>query len=263
MKGDAQPGGLKMSEVDFEALEAHLKAVDPREIETPRMPIAVALQEASDLHMLLVEDPGVVQALRAVGLAQEDVDALEPAVAFTREAQSRWVVARDGRKPEAQLERERRGEALRAELLSAGTWNLRADRAALGTLAAIADGDGLADLVQDLYDLAELVERKRAAFEADTTFDASASAEKARSLASEISVGIGLGKLDSDAQKARDLRDRAFTHLVHVVDELRAAGRHAYRHDPRMRKHFTSRYLERKRRARAKAKAAPPTPASA
>jgi hypothetical protein len=249
---------MGMSETETKALEARLMALDPDAIESPRMPIAVALQEANDLHTLLVEDASVVPALRAVGLAQEIIDALEPAVAFTRDAQSRWVVTRDQRKPEAQRAREQRGEELRAELLSAANWNLRGDRAALGTLSAIAEGEGLADLVQDLHDLAELVDRKRAAFAADKTFDASASAEEARSLASEISAGIGEAKLDGDGRQARDLRDRAFTHLAEVVEELRAAGRHAYRHEPRMRRHFTSRYLERKRRARAKAKAAPP-----
>lgn len=251
-----------MSKAEAEALEARLWAMEREMIENPRLPIAVALQEANDLHTLLVEDPSVVPALLSVGLAREDVDALAPAIAFTRDAQSRWVVARDRSKPEAQREREARGGDLRAEILSAGMWSLRSDRAALGTLAAISEGEGLADLVQDLHDLAELVDRKRDAFIADQTFDAPASAEKARSLASEISAGIGLAQIDGDAQKARDLRDRAFTHLAHVVDELREAGRHAYRHDPRMRRHFTSRYLERKRRARS-TKASSPIPAPA
>jgi hypothetical protein len=223
--------------------------------EAPRMPIAMALQEANDLETLLTEDAAVTPKLLAIGLPREVVLALAPSVSLAREAQSRWVVVRDGSKPEAQREREARGDALRQELLSAARWNLRDDRAALGTLSAIAEGESLSDLIQDLNDLAELIERKRAAFERDETFDVAASAEEARTLSSEISAGVGAARLESDAATARALRDRAYTHMAEVVGEIREAGRHAYRHEPRMQRYFTSRYLERKRRARA---AAPP-----
>ncbi len=247
-----------MSGAELEALRGQLSAFDADMIDEPRMPIAVALQEANDLAILLAEDASVAAQLEAVGLDRAVIDGLRPAVGATREAQSRWVVLRDRSKPAAQKEREARGEALRSELLSAARWSLREDEVALGTLSAISEGDGLADLVQDLRDLAQLVERSRAAFAADRTFEAAASIEQARSLSDEISAGAGTAKLDGEAASARELRDRAYTHLATLVEQLRAAGRHAYRKDDRMRKRFVSRHLVRRRRAAAARKAQAP-----
>jgi hypothetical protein len=250
-----------MDDREFESLMEPLLALGADAFEEPRMPMATALQEANDLETLLTEDAAVTPKLLAIGLPKEVVLALGPAVSLAREAQSRWVVVRDRSKPEAQREREARGGALRQELLSAARWNLRDDRASLGTLSAIAEGESLADLIQDLNDLAELIERKRAAFARDETFDVATSVEEARALSSEISAGVGAARLESDAATARGLRDRAYTHMAEVVGEVREAGRHAYRHEPPMQRYFTSRYLERKRRAHAAAQ--PKAPAEA
>ncbi len=250
-----------MNEAEFAALKAEVLRLDREELSAPHLPIAVALQEGNDLLTLLTEDATVIPKLVAVGLNRGLVGELGRAIPFARETQSRWAVLRDRSKPASQRDREERGVALRDELLSAARWNLRNDRAAMGTLSAISEGEGVADLVQDLNDLGELIERKRDAFAGDATFDAPASAEAARSVASEISVGAGVAKIDGESAEARDLRDRAYTLLAQLMEEIREAGRHAYRDDERMRKHFTSRYLERKRRARATAKSKASIPA--
>ncbi len=70
----------------------------------------------------------------------------------------------------------------------------------------------------------------------------------------EISLGAGVAKVDGESAEARDLRDRAYTLLAQLMEEMGGAGRHAYRDDERMRKDFTRGDLERKRRSRAAAK---------
>lgn len=137
-----------------------------------------------------------LRAVEAVGMTLAIRDELEQMIGATRAAQSQWTVCRDRSKDEAQRKREESGATLRSDLLAACRFNLRDDRTALATLGAISQGDGVADLVQDLSDLATLIEQRRAAFERDKTFDPSKRAEAARSLSSEIAAGIRGGAYD-------------------------------------------------------------------
>jgi hypothetical protein len=150
-----------------------------------------------------------------------------------REAQSEWVVSRDASKSQKQIDLERRSARLRADLLSACRWSLRDDRVAKGTLSAIAAGEGVADLIQDLNDLAELVTRRREAFKGDATFDPCRAADEARALAAELAASTSGERVVKEKPNPKDLRDRAYTLLDDVVAETRQAGQYAFRNDPR------------------------------
>jgi hypothetical protein len=244
-----------MSDAQLEAARPLLLSIPVEDVESPAIPIAVVLQEASDLHTLLRESH-VWQRLGAVGAKEADRDALQAAIGVARAAQSAWTVTRDRSKSAGQKEREERGHSLRAELLAAARWNLRTDRAAQGTLSAIAEGEGVADLIQDLHDLAELIELKRPAFAADTTFDVPARIEAARSLSSELAAGTSAERLDTNQALAVDLRNRAYTQLAGLVSALRDAGRYAFLDEPDVRKRFASPFtVSRGRRQRAAAAA--------
>jgi hypothetical protein len=217
------------------------------------------LQEANDLVTVL-RGPGVTEPMVAVGMSPDAPTQLETAADAARAAESQWTVARDRSKSDAQRDREARGVALRSELLATARWALRDDRIGMATVGAISEGEGVADLVQDLHDTGELIERKPEAFAADTTFDARAAVEEARSLAAEISAGTSNERIDTTQAATKDLRDRAFTHLTGLVSEIREAGRYAHRKNAALAKRFASRY-ERARRTRARRPAAPSAPA--
>lgn len=97
----------------------------------------------------------------------------------------------------------RAAEGLRTSLTAACTWSVRDDASARAALAAIAEGDGVADLCQDLSDLAELVESKAAMFSADATFDPIAAAEAARSLSSLVAERLAVDRNAPAQQPAR------------------------------------------------------------
>ncbi|WP_109437140.1 hypothetical protein [Aquimarina sp. AU119] len=48
-----------------------------------------------------------------------------------------------------------------------------------------------------------------------------------------------------DNSKAKDVRDRAFTHLKEALDEIRDTGKYAFRKDPERYKGYISRYKRR------------------
>jgi hypothetical protein len=242
------------------AMKSTLSAIAPEEVDEPRLPMATALQEANDLWTL-ASDPKVGKELVKVGLNPEAVDRLREVLDAAREAQSQWTVSRDASKSQTQVDLERRSERLRADILSACRWSLRFDRVAKGTLSAIATGEGVADLTQDLIDLAELITRKRDSFTTDSTFDAGRAAEEARALATELAASTSTERLVDDQASAKDLRNRAYTLLDDLVAEIREAGQYAFRNDARLRQQFTSSYLRRRRR-RSASEAEPQVPVS-
>lgn len=238
---------------ELETLLPILNALAPTDIIEPNTPMAVALQEAHDLHAAIQAGDTWDRLLR-VGLPPSALDALPLAVAATRQAQSQWVVQRDRGKPQAQRDREQAGIDLRSELVAACRWNLRRDPGALAVIDQIVQGEGVPDLVQDLLDLSALIRQQEAAFDGDETFDAAAQAEAASSSASEITAGLSESRTLGDHEAAKQLRDRAYSHLAKLVADVREAGRYAFRKEPQRAAAFGSAYLRRlKARSRRKA----------
>jgi len=248
----------EMSAEDLEGLLLELNSIAAADVDTPDIPMPTVLQEAHDLATYVAQDD-VRGRLLAVGAEAEDLDLFPTAVGAAREAQSRWAVVRDGAKPEAQQEREATGRETRSTLIASCRWNLRRSRPAQSALDAIAEGDGIEDLIQDLEDLAALIEGNRAGFEQDQTFDVSAQVEGARSLASDIRTGLTALRTTEERPRILDQRDRAFTFLDDLVSDIREAGRYAFRLEPNRLRHFSSSYLKRRRR-RAANRPQPPVP---
>ncbi len=236
-----------MSAEDLQTLLPTLELLDASDVDAPSLPIAVAVQEAQDLTTA-IEEPTVRAGLLAVGLPAPVLDALPGALGAAREAQARWALVRDGGKTAEQAEREARGARTRTRLARACRWNLRERSVAMATLDAITAGDGVADLIQDLLDLAALIDAQPPAFAADTTFDPIEAVAAARDLARSISAGLSEARSDQARRDAKLLRDRAYTHLDDRVSAIRAAGRYAFADQEHLRRTFVSRYLRRRRR---------------
>lgn len=240
----------------LEKLLPTLATIPADEVESPNLPIEVALQEAHDLNAL-VANPEIRERLIAVGLPNAELTALPRAIAAAREAQSAWIVVRDRTKNDAQREREDRGIKLRADLVAAARWNLRDDRVAQATLDAIQEGEGVEDLVQDLLDVAALIEQRADAFEADETLDTDESIALARAAAKDIRAGLSAARLARSQEDAKDTRDRAYTYLAARVGAVRSAGRYAFRGTATMQAKFGSAYLRATERKRARKKQVP------
>jgi hypothetical protein len=244
--------------MSLDILRETLAAIPIEEVARPKTAIASVLQEADDL-VVLARTKKVHKALIAVGEPADFADDLEQRVNAARESQSLWVNERDRGKAQELVEAEARANHLRSQMVAAIRWNLRRDPQAQATLAAINVGDGADDGVQDLHDLAHLVEKNLPAFAADESFDAAAAVAEVRHVAKVLSTEISGGRTDTASEDRMLLRDRAFTYLDQLVAEIRAAGRYAFRHNPRMSRRFSSRTQRMRRRS----SGTPATPAVA
>ncbi len=234
--------------MSLEDLRPLLMQIPDSEVRVPNLPVATALQEAHDL-MRFTAAPAVHAALLSVGMPLDFTEQLEQRITAAREAQSGWVSERDRNKARELVDAETAAAETRSHMLAAGRFNLSGDVEAQARLTAIAGGEGVADLVQDLHDLAEVVERNLAAFSGDQTFDAEQQARDARELAQLLSTHVSDERL-TPPNAARDLRDRAFSYLYDLVTRVREAGRYVFRNDDEMRQRFSSRYRRRMNRRR-------------
>ncbi len=113
-------------------------------------------------------------------------------------------------------------------------------------VAAVAEGAGDADMLQDLNDLA-VIGRENPEPLKETNFDfdlLELAAEKSRTLG-ELRANASVDKEAYKAQKL--LRNQAYTHLKQAVDEIRRAGKFLLRKNDDRLKGYSSSY---KRRAR-------------
>ena len=201
----------------LDKLHTALCAIAPFEVAAPSQPMEVVLRDAHLLHRRLRPNamrPHLV-GMRTTSNARDE---LLTAVAAAREAQDRWLMLRD--RDDAQLEHVRAAVALRVEIMVACLRNVAHEPAALARIEGIARGCEVTDLIEDLETLADILDQHRAAFEADEAFDASARAEAARCTASELTDRL----TEPDPDKAKALRDRAYTYLTSLVSSLRAAS---------------------------------------
>lgn len=119
--------------------------------------------------------------------------------------------------------------ALRAELVAACTWNLRARRD-VANLARITDSLHAVELALDLTELADLVSDNEAAFAVDQSLAVVEITDQAVNLACRLRAR----HLHSSPCLSHEwgLRAQVFSLLMDCITEVRTAGSYALRHQP-------------------------------
>lgn len=223
-----------------------LNAMDPAEVKKPNAPVEVLLQEATEL-LHFASQPAIKEALLSVGQPPFEEE-LEARIITLRQAECEWADVRVRNKRAALVESEQRAMHLRRACLAAGRWNLRGDREGLAVLNVIGEATGVAGLIQDCFELAQLFERRAGAFANDRSFDVKERIAALREAGEALSADSADYSMDPFPACSRDLRDRAATRLNDLVSEVRAAGRYAFRDHRREHRRFTSEYRRRARR---------------
>lgn len=230
----------------LDSIRLQLLAIPSEDIRAPDQPVDVYLQETADLLEHIAENK-LATVLVDEGLEQETLDGIPPALAAAREAQTEWNLTNDRSKSQEQKDAEKRGYTLRTKVAKKARFALRRNGAALAVLAQILEGEGLADLVQDLDDLNMLLTHHAHLFARNKNFDAAKASAELTTTAVTIRAGLSGFRMNPEQSKAVDLRNRAWTHLDELVDDIREAGRAAT--EGTIARGFSSAYERRKRAA--------------
>jgi hypothetical protein len=187
--------------------------------------------------------------LNCAGCPAALIDGLGPRAHALAEAQAELSALRGRKRSEAEVALEAVATELRGEMIADGRFALRNDPGAQKILDDIQEGEGLEALIQDLKDVAAFSEKY-----ADTLhkirIDPVAKAARARKIAGELGDYVAARRSgDTEEAAALDLRNRAATHLLVAVNEVRATGDYVFRKSPRIVVRFRSdRSAERRAR---------------
>ena len=215
-----------MSREHYENLRSEIEAIEDANIKIPNMPIDVFLQEAANLEVWCKPD---IPKLVAVGVDRSIFKALPKRTAALRYVQSLWMKERFS-KEQASKEWEVRSpeaKALKDELEHSFRFAFRKHEDLLAKVRRIEEGSGQADLVQDLSDLAVLGKSHQPVLEKigfdvkQLTMATKVSEEMSKLLATKNGE-----RLSSNA--TRVVRDKAYTYLKEVMDEIREAGKFVF-----------------------------------
>ena len=217
-----------------------IKAVIKEEIKQCDMPIGIYLHECENLHTRVNID---LSKLTAVGMNPVLLTNLLAYTGAARTAQSNWE--------ELNTVREDAKEAWKAawptfiefrdDLIDNMDFAYRKDDVLLKKLTAIKEGDSHADAVQDMANLSVLGKANLSPLEA-IHFDV-ALVDKAAEEADKMGGLLGAvnGHMYVD-DEIKVIRDKSYTLLKSVVDEIRNYGRFVFRKDAEHVRSYSSKY---------------------
>jgi hypothetical protein len=148
------------------------------------------------------------------------------------EAERSWREAREAQASRAVSRLRKEAEGLVRDVAAAVGYFLEHDERAQRRVDAIREGASDTDRVDDLKRCADLLERHAEALKkADLPKRAP---ELCRRLAEELAHASAERAAErEDASQSQELRNRAYWHMRELMDEIRAAGRYVFRHEPK------------------------------
>lgn len=211
---------------DYNAEIETIRAIPDDKTLEPAMPVDTYLQESENLAKWSLMD---AEALATISITLAMLNKLPVRAGALREAQSIWVKDHNSQQDAQREWAEAAPEAfaMRDQLLHDFRYAYRNDAAILARVAEIAEGDSNADMIQDLNDLSLLGKSNTAPLEA-INFSLE-KLEAAATASDELANILALANGDKSLQnESKVIRDKAYTHLKELVDEIRNAGKYLF-----------------------------------
>ncbi|WP_346863281.1 hypothetical protein [uncultured Draconibacterium sp.] len=231
---------------DYLAKLETIKAIPDEETLVPNLPMDNYLQSCENLYHWALDD---LPKLTVVGLKKSMIDDLPVRTGAARYAQSVWNKDYNSQQ-EAQKRWTEEAPAayeLRDMLLRTFRYAYRKDEALLNRVRAIAEGEGNDDLVQDLSDLSVLGKENPDPLTA-MGFDL-ALLDTAESESDAKATLLAEANGDKAIQnESKVIRDKAYTHLKELADEIREAGKYLFFKDKTRYKGYTLSYWSHRKR---------------
>jgi hypothetical protein len=211
-----------------------LRALPARYERRPDRSIAESLYDANNLATLASKEWPKLQ--KKGGLEADTLDRLRVMRSLLERLEAEWTTVRKRTTPAAVERAREEGRQLRSEANAALRHFLRRDAEVQKRLSEISEGEGDADLIDDLRKLAALVEAHRDALRfAELPKDGSDALRKAAAVLSDVTSER---KADSDAAAVQASRNRAYWSLRELMSEVRSAGRYVFRKEPKVAARF-------------------------
>ncbi|WP_109438597.1 hypothetical protein [Aquimarina sp. AU119] len=220
-----------MSRENYNIKLTTLEALSLEEVKAPTIPVDIALQEAENLFVWAYEDKII---LESKGLDWDTYfEDLPVRIGACRYAQAVWMKERYTKKEILKRWRTESSKAyeFKNDVLADLYFKFRKDAEVLDRLDKITQAEGDDDIIQDLMDISVLGKSNAPELE-KMRYDLRKFniAEQKSDYLAELLFKANDDTLDD--VKAKDLRDRAFTHLKEAIDEIRDTGKYAFRKDP-------------------------------
>jgi hypothetical protein len=236
--GKGQVGEVDASagEAAFRALEGALRAMPAEEVTQPNSDVQESAIAALNL-VKIAREPAIrarLALLPASLLAPDAIDQLERAAWAAWHAQTR-VLAGEVQSGGARVD----GELFRSSgqhldrMLKLLDYHVGSVPEVEAELAGIRGGVGYQDRASDLVRAAAVWERWRGELEGDKRHFDPTDGDKARGFAQAIVTALR-DSLGSDILAQADLRNRAWSLLKRLYDDVREAGQYMFRNEPAM-----------------------------
>jgi hypothetical protein len=225
---------------DFETWKNQINAHPLNEVKLPNQPIDECTADAETLAIEAVKDK---DALLQAGMDVTLIDELPSLAGAVRYCQALWM-SEYRAKEEAQkewLEQSPLAYDLKDEMLHHFSFAYRAYPDIKTKISRIREGNGHADMIQDLLELAVLGEKNPEPL-AKISYDVSLH-ETARSTSHKMSELLALSNGSKDEQSVNKLlRDKAYTLLIEKMSTIREYGRYIFWKDENRREKYFVNY---------------------
>ena len=233
-----------MSTNDLTICMDGINAIHDDMIIEPRIPVDVFVQEVENLFAWCRED---IPKLTTAGVNEEKINDLNIRVGALRQAQSLWI--KDHRTvKDAECEWKEllpKGYDMRDEMMHTLQYAFRGNKELLGRVNEIAKGSGDPDMIQDLNDSAVLAKENKHLIipigfdltRLDVVFEMSSKC------ADTLAIANGSKQKGNESKV---FRDKAYTYLKELVDEVRACGKYLFWKDSKRIVGYQSSYWKRR-----------------
>ena len=212
-------------------------------VKQPDIPIAVHIDEGLSAVAAAREHQ---PALVAVGMPAELPDNLETRLYASQGTETMWHRELNAGRSEATIKLIDAAIALRNESLAVMDLALRANNEGLSRLAKIREGDGLPDVVADIFDLA-LLTRDASEHVSAVRVDPAAHADALDKTGKDLQRALSQEDAKKSLSNTKEVRDRYYTLTLEPLRDLRAFAAFAFRKDKgnQRRAAFVSGYTRR------------------
>lgn len=233
-----------MSVVELNTLMASLQNIPVAHIKKPTMPIENFIQEAENLYSWCQNDK---DEFSTIGITEEFIEELIPRAGALRQAESNWSNKRFTKKDAQRIWIAESQDAyeLRAQLLHHFHFAYRQIPDLANRVSEISDGNSHADMIQDLSDLAVLgTQHSEHLTSINVDLDL---LNQASETADRLSEVWATANAEDTSNGTNEIRNRAYTYLKEVVDEIRTAGQYLFWRDKERLEGYSSAYRKKSR----------------